>query len=84
VLPFIQSGRFPNVRLNEDGGLSAQCFNHDNPNFQPTSAATLAGGQLAPIQPPNDGFFEAVTFIGAVPPPPADNWTTGWTSYPQR
>jgi hypothetical protein len=84
VLPFIQNGRFPNVRLNEDGGLSAQCFNHDNPNFQPTSAATLAGGQLAPIQPPNDGFFEAVTFIGAVPPPPGDNWLTGWTSFPQR
>ena len=46
--------------------------------------ATLAGGQLAPIQPPNDGFFEAVTFIGAVPPAPADNWMDGWTSFPQR
>ncbi len=32
------------------------------------SMASLAGGQMAPIQPPNDGFFEAVTFIGAVPP----------------
>jgi len=29
-------------------------------------------------------FFEAVTFIGAVPPAPADDWTRGWTSYPQR
>ena len=47
-------------------------------------SATLAGGQLAPIQPPNDGFFEAVTFIGAVPPAPADDWTRGWTSFPQR
>jgi hypothetical protein len=84
VLPFIQSGRFPNVVLNQDGGLSTECFNHDNPNFQPTSAATLAGGQLAPIQPPNDGFFSAVTFIGAVPPPPADNWMTGWTAFPQQ
>lgn len=67
-----------------DGGLSAACFNHENPNFQPTSIATLAGGQLAPMQPPNDGFFEPVTFLGAVPPPPADDWTRGWTSYPQR
>ncbi len=83
VTPYVNSGRFPNVRANVDGGLSG-CFNHENPNFRPTSAATLAGGQLAPIQPPNDGFFEAVTFIGAVPPPPADDWTTGWTSYPQR
>jgi hypothetical protein len=84
VLPFIQSGRFPDVRLNVDGGLSADCFRHEGPSFRPTSIATLAGGQLAPIQPPNDGFFEPVTFIGAVPPAPAGDWTEGWTSYPQR
>jgi len=84
LMPFVTSGRFPNIRGGVDGGLSAACFDHENPNFQPTSIATLAGGQLAPIQPPNDGFFEAVTFIGAVPPPPADDWTRGWTSYPQR
>jgi len=85
IQPFITSGRFPNVRLNVDPGVSTTgCSNHENPNFQPSGVATLAGGQLAPIQPPNDGFFEAVTFIGAVPPAPADNWMTGWTSYPQR
>jgi hypothetical protein len=84
VAPFVASGRFPDVRVNQSTGLSSACFNHSNPNFQPTSIATLAGGQLAPIQPPNDGFFEAVTFIGAVPPPPADDWTRGWTAYPQQ
>ncbi len=84
VTPFTQSGRFPDVRVGVDGGLSGACFNHENPGFQPTGIATLAGGQLAPIQPPNDGFFEPVTWIGAVPPPPADDWTRGWTSYPQR
>jgi hypothetical protein len=83
TLPFVNSGRFPNVRSGVDPGV-AGCFQHDSPNFQPTSVATLAGGQLAPIQPPNDGFFEPVTFIGAVPPAPADNWLTGWTSFPQR
>lgn len=82
VAPFIASGRFPDVRLGVDGGLSPNCFNHSAPDFRPTSAATLAGGQLAPIQPPNDGFFEAVTFIGAVGPD--DDWTAGWTSYPQN
>jgi hypothetical protein len=82
--PFVQSGRFPNVVAGQDGGLSAGCFEHNQPNFRPTSLATLAGGQLAPIQPPNDGFFEAVTFIGAVSPDPAEDWTLGWTSYPQR
>ncbi len=85
VMTYINNGRFPNIRLNVDPGLpTAACANHENPNFQPTSIATLAGGQLAPIQPPNDGFFEAVTFIGAVPPAPADDWTRGWTRYPQN
>lgn len=80
----VANGRFPDVRVNVDGGLSAGCFTHEAPDFQPVSVATLAGGQLAPIQPPNDGFFEPVTFIGAVPPAPADNWLNGWTAFPQR
>jgi hypothetical protein len=85
VMTYITSGRFPNVRVGVEPGLStAACSNHENPNFQPSSIASLAGGQLAPIQPPNDGFFEAVTFIGAVPPAPAPDWTAGWTSYPQN
>ncbi len=90
VTTYMTSGRFPNITAaatttDAQVGLSAAgCSNHDNPNFQPSGVATLAGGQVAPIQPPNDGFFEAVTFIGAVPPAPADNWMTGWTSFPQR
>ena len=88
VMTHVTSGRFPNVRVgatDAEVGLSAAgCANHELPDFQPAALATLAGGQLAPIQPPNDGFFEAVTFIGAVPPAPADNWTTVWTSFPQR
>ena len=85
VTPFITSGRFPNVRLDVEPGVSTTaCSNHANPNFQPSGIATLAGGQLAPIQPPNDGFFDAVTFIGAVPPAPAANWMDGWTSFPQN
>jgi hypothetical protein len=88
VTPFITSGRFPGIRTSatdaEVGVSTAGCSNHENPNFQPSGVATLAGGQIAPIQPPNDGFFETVTFIGAVPPAPADNWMSGWTSFPQR
>ena len=83
VTPFTANGRFGNLRVNVDGGLSANCFRHESPDFRPTSVATLAGGQLAPAQPPNDGFFEPVTFIGAVSPT-GDDWTQGWTSYPQR
>jgi hypothetical protein len=88
VVPYITSGRFPSIRVGatdaEVGVSTTGCSNHEAPNFQPSGVATLAGGQIAPIQPPNDGFFEAVTYIGAVPPAPADNWMTGWTSFPQR
>jgi hypothetical protein len=86
VTSFINSGRFPNVTLGQPAGISAAACNgsNTNPNFQPSSAATLAGGQIAPIQPPSDGFFEAVTFIGAVPPAPAANWMAGWTAFPQN
>ncbi|MBI4487098.1 MAG: T9SS C-terminal target domain-containing protein [Acidobacteria bacterium] len=85
VMTYITNGRFPNVRVGVDPGVSTTaCSNHEHPNFQPSSIATLAGGQMAPIQPPNDGFFEAVTFIGAVPPAPAHNWTDGWTAFPQN
>jgi hypothetical protein len=85
VATYVNSGRFPNVRVNVDPGVStAACSNHENPNFQPSGIATLAGGQLAPILPPNDGFFDAVTFIGAVAPAPEANWMAGWTAFPQN
>lgn len=85
VTAYTTTGRFPNVRLNEPAGISSAACNASNvnPALQPP-LASLAGGQLAPIQPPNDGFFEAVTFIGAVPPAPAPNWMDGWTSFPQN
>jgi hypothetical protein len=86
VAPFVASGRFPRVLTNPGniGVSAADCARHASPNFQPTDVATLAGGQLQPFLPPNDGFFETVTYIGAVPPPPAEDWTLGWTSYPQN
>jgi hypothetical protein len=85
IAPFVNSGRFPDVRSNVDPGLStAGCSTHATPDFQPASIASLAGGQMTPIQPPNDGFFDPVTFIGAVPPAPAENWMAGWTAFPQN
>ena len=85
VTTYMNSGRFPNIVLNQPAGLSAATCNasNTNPSLQPP-LASLAGGQLAPIVPPNDGFFEAVTFIGAVPPAPAANWMDGWTAFPQN
>ena len=74
---------FTNVRRGESPGIG-DCSNHAAPNFLPTGVATLAGGQLAPAIPPNDGFFEVTTFIGAFHPYPARNWAEGWTAFPQR
>jgi hypothetical protein len=85
VMTYINSGRFPNIRINQDPGVSTTaCANHVAPNFQPSSEATLAGGQLAPMMPPNDGFFEVTTYIGAVAPAPEPNWMSGWTAFPQN
>jgi hypothetical protein len=85
VTTYINTGRFPNIVLNQPAGLNSATCNASivNPNLQPP-LASLAGGQLAPILPPNDGFFEPVTFIGAVPPAPAPNWMDGWTAFPQN
>lgn len=74
---------FPNVRLGQNPGIG-DCANHAAPNFLPTGLATLAGGQLAPFTPPNDGFFQVTTFIGAFHPDPELNWAQGWTAYPQQ
>ena len=83
TLPLFSNGRFPEVRLGENPGIG-NCFDHDNPVWQPVSGDTLAGGQMAPALPPNDGFFEPTTYIGAVPPPPGDDWTRGWTAFSAR
>lgn len=83
TLALYSSGRFTNVRLGEDPRIG-NCHNHDNPVWQPPSLDSLAGGQLAPALPPNDGFFEVTTYIGGVAPAPADDWTRGWTSFPAR
>jgi hypothetical protein len=82
TLALIAEGTFPNVRLGQDPGIT-DCHNHAAPNWRPTSVATLAGGQLAPATPPNDGFFDVTPFIGALGADPAQDWTAGWTAFPQ-
>jgi hypothetical protein len=82
TLALIANGRFPGVVLGQNPGIG-DCFNHAAPDWRPVSIDTLAGGQLAPATPPNDGFFEATTFIGALSPDPAQDWTAGWTAFPQ-
>jgi hypothetical protein len=71
----------PTVRIADPGLIDP--FNLSAPNFRPT-LGSLAGGQLAPATPPNDGFFDVTTFIGALSPDPDQDWTRGWTDYALR
>jgi hypothetical protein len=49
------------------------------PNFKPAAASPAMTGGAAP---PDDGFFDKMaTFVGAIG---ADDWTAGWTAYPQN
>ena len=75
-------GAVSSVLVGTDPGL-IDPYNLDAPNFRP-DIATPAGGQLAPATPPNDGFFEVTTFIGALSPDPALDWTQGWTNFDRR
>ena len=60
----------------DDPGLSADAYSLTAPKFT-AGAAAMTGGAT----PPNDGFFDtSATFVGAVG---TEDWTQGWTAYPQ-
>jgi hypothetical protein len=62
-----------------DPGLPSEIMSKTAPKFNLTaSSAAMTGGAT----PPSDGFFDtSATFIGAVG---SDDWTAGWTKYPQN
>ncbi len=62
-------------RFDEDPMLSDP-FNRDAPDFRPAAGSPLASGGS---QPPNDGFFSVVTYIGAFAPG-EPQWIDGWTT----
>jgi len=68
-----------NDMINIDPGLTQAALNRSNPNFKlAAAAAALTNGAT----PPNDGFFDTTaTFVGGMG---TDDWTVGWTSYPQN
>ncbi|MBI5516731.1 MAG: hypothetical protein HY909_23305 [Deltaproteobacteria bacterium] len=50
------------------------------PDFAPSAASPASSGAATP---PSDGaFFLPAPFLGAIPPGPGPNWTTGWTAFP--
>lgn len=74
---FINSAHQDQMAL--DPGLPAAALSKTAPSFKPNAGApSLTGGAT----PPNDGFFDtSATFIGAIG---TDDWTAGWTAYPQN
>lgn len=46
------------------------------PSVKPAAGSPAFSGYAAP---PSDGFFENATFVGAIG---ADDWTQGWTAFP--
>jgi hypothetical protein len=52
------------------------------PNFRPKPGSPVLS--LPFKLPPNDDFFEAAVFLGALDVDPAKDWTLGWTSYVQK
>jgi hypothetical protein len=66
-----------NVFTAPASGLTAEATSLTAPNFKP--AAPIAGG-VAPVNASGTFFDTAANFVGAIG---ADDWTTGWTAYPQ-
>ena len=52
-------------------------------NFAPRGSSPAVNGIVEPSLPPNDGFFDVASFIGAVGPPGSgqDDWFAGWTDF---
>ncbi|MGE0043524.1 MAG: T9SS C-terminal target domain-containing protein [Vicinamibacterales bacterium] len=72
----------PNILVggSNDPGL-VNPYDHYNPDYRPSSTASLAM-TLTPATPPNDGFFEIAPYIGAFMPGDAGNWMAGgWTDF---
>lgn len=62
---------------NTDPGLPAAATSKTAPDFTPSAPITTGAAT-----PPANGFFDTTaTFIGAIG---ADDWTAGWTEYPQN
>ena len=62
------NNRFANPSLNAP-------LNRTAPDFRPAASSIARTGAATP---PNDGFFESVSYVGGMDP--NSNWLTGWTT----
>lgn len=66
------------IQFNVDPGLPAAAFDKAAPSFKPVAGAVALTGGVVPADP---FFDQTATFIGAIG---TDDWTAGWTAYPQN
>jgi hypothetical protein len=67
--------------LREQNPLLRRPYDQRTPDFrpQPTSPALTGAASL-----PTDPFFAPVTYVGAFGADDGDDWTQGWTAYPEN
>lgn len=66
-------------RMNRTTDPMLPAYAPNAPDFTPAASSPAASGAATP---PADGFFEPVTYVGAVPPGANTTWMSGWTSFP--
>lgn len=64
----------------EQNPMLTDPYNRDTPNFAPMAGSPALN---AGCTPPNDGFFDQVSYFGAVADA-GDTWYTGWTAFPDN
>jgi hypothetical protein len=67
--------------VSTDNPQLADPYNLAAPNWMPAAGGPARNGAIPAAQPPNDGFFEPASFIGAIG---ATDWTRGWTTTAQN
>jgi hypothetical protein len=82
--PTITTAQFARTvweNISEENPQLRDPFNLESPDWRPADGSPALTGAVPVSQPPDDGFFEPVNFIGGVG---ADDWTAGWTTHAQN
>lgn len=56
-------------------------YDQSTPDFRPQQTSPALSGATMP---PTDNFFSPASYLGAFGPGDSDDWTQGWTAYPEN
>ncbi len=71
------------IVFNQDPFL-ADPYNLTNPGFQPIAASVAMTSTVAQTPPAFEQFDQNARFLGAIRAGAGEDWTEGWTSYPEN